>query len=118
MPIPPEVSREIIDKVADIYRRPLEERFGKEGFVFDPIAVVPDVDHYGDPYLHVYIVFSGNQKKLDPEWTGGLTNRVRGEVDALGLGWENAPLKSFVSKSGWKRLFKRKYGQYESSRPD
>ena len=118
MPTPPEISREIIDRVADIYRRPLEERFQKEGFVFDPIAVVPEIDHYGDPYLHVYIVFSGNQKKLDPKWTGGLTNRVRDEVDALGLGWENAPLKSFVSKSGWNRLFQRKYGQYESARPD
>ena len=116
MPTPPEISREIIDRVADIYRRPLEERFDK--IVFDPIAVVPEIDQYGNPYLHVHIVFSGSWKKLDPRWTGGLTNRVLDEVDALGLGWENAPIESFVSKSGWKRLFQKKYGQYESARPD
>ena len=116
MPTPPEISREIIDRVAAIYRRPLEERFDK--IVFDPIAVVPEIDQYGNPYLHVHIVFSGSWKKLDPKWTGGLTNRVLDEVDALGLGWETIPLKSFVSKSGWRRLFQKKYGQYESARPD
>ena len=117
MPIPPEISREIIDQVADIYRRPLEERFKKEGFVFDPIAVMPEVDQYGDPYLRVYIVFSGDQKKLDPQWTGGLPTRVLDEVDDLGLGWENAPVSTFTTPSEWKRRYQKKYGQYESSRP-
>ena len=111
------ISKDDRAQIVSVTRKLLEDRF-REDFVFDPIAVVPDVDQYGDPYLHVYIVFSGNQEKLDPKWTGGLTNRVRDEVDALGLGWENAPLKSFVSKSGWKRLFQKKYGQYESARPD
>ena len=118
MPTPPEISREIIDRVADIYRRPLEERFQKEGFVFDPIAVVPEIDQYGDPYLRVHIVASGDWKKLDPQWTGGLTTLVLDEVDALGLGWENAPIKSFTTPAEWKRLYQKKYGQYESSRPD
>lgn len=113
----PEISREVIDKVADIFRRPLEERFGDD-FVFDPIAVIPKLDHYGDPVLLVYIVFSGDQKKLDPEWTGGLVNRVWDEVDALGLGWENAPIKLFTTPGEWRRHYWKKYKQYESSRPD
>ena len=117
MATPPEISREIIDRVAAIYRRPLEERFQKEGFVFDPIAVVPEVDQYGDPYLRVHIVASGDWKKLDPQWTGGLTTLVLDEVDALGLGWENAPIKSFTTPAEWKRLYQKKYGKYESSRP-
>ena len=33
---------------------------------FGPIVVVPRVDHDGDDYLRSYIVFEGDQKKLDP----------------------------------------------------
>ena len=43
------------DKIADIIREMLTERFHDE-FVFSPIIVEPRIDHDGDEYLHTYIV--------------------------------------------------------------
>ena len=42
------------DKIADIVREMLTERFHDE-FVFSPIIVEPRIDHDGDEYLHTYI---------------------------------------------------------------
>lgn len=52
-----------------VCQQTLEERF-KDDFAFEPIAVVPELGHYGDPYLRVYIVASGNWKKLAPGGRG------------------------------------------------
>ena len=42
-------------KLGGFIREKLTERF-KDDFVFDPILVREEVDEYGDPYLHTYIV--------------------------------------------------------------
>ena len=89
-----------LDHVADIVRRILAERFSDE-FVFDPIEVIPKVDHDGDEYLHIYIVFDGDQKLLDPGWTVGLGARIWPMLEELGF--PNPPSKSFVEKSEWER---------------
>ena len=54
-----------LEHVADIVRETLAERFGDE-FVFDPIEVIPKVDHDGDEYLHIYIVFDGDPEAAGP----------------------------------------------------
>ena len=102
----PKLTPEQLDKVASIISDTLEERFGDE-FVFDPIVVIPEVDDYGEdifPYLDIYIVFDGDQTKLDPRWTGGhliglLMERMEEEI-----GIDEFPSPSFVAKSGWKRM--------------
>ena len=43
----------------------LTEPFQDE-FVFDPIVVRPEIDHDGDEYLEIYVVFDRDQKNLDP----------------------------------------------------
>ena len=93
------------DKVADIVRETLAERFAGE-FVFDPIKVIPAVDEFGDgdgePYLRIMIVFDGDQKALDPRWTSGLIRRIRPKLIEAGV--EQFPSPSFVGKSEWPRL--------------
>ena len=101
----PKLTLEKLDKVASIVAAILEERFGDE-FVFDPIVVIPKVDDYyiDDvfPYIHTYIVFDGDQAKLDPHWTAGMARRLIPRLTEIGV--DDFPVTSFVSKSGWKQM--------------
>ena len=99
----PTTPQEVIEKVEVLVRKDLEGRF-KEEFVFDPVIVNPEMDHYGDEFLHIYIIFDGDQKKLDPRWTNGIERRLLGELTE-----EEAPLwagHSFISRSEWGKIYK------------
>ena len=100
------VSEEVQQKVAGLVQDLLTERF-KDDFVFDPIIVQSEFDEYDDEYLHVYIVFDGDRKNLDPAWTVGVSGRIW--EDAEKLGYPNAPSHSFIKKSEWAELFAKKY---------
>ena len=78
------INTDIPDKVAGIVKDLLTERFRDE-FVFHPIVVRPEIDHDGDEYLEIYVVFDGDQKNLDPGWTLGLSGRIWPEVEAMGV---------------------------------
>ena len=86
------------DRVTSIVRELLVERFG-DTFVFDPIIVEREIDHDGDEYVHVYIVFDGNQDELDPSWTSSLNGRLWPHL--VKMGFDNPPSKSFIEKSEW-----------------
>ena len=76
----------------------LQGRFNDE-LKFGPIVVLPGMDQDGDRYLHAYIVFDGDQKKLDPRWTMRLHEAMwplSREFDYPAI-----PLSSFVAKSEW-----------------
>ena len=90
---------EVPSRVADIVRDLLTERFRDE-FVFDPIIVEPEVDHDGDEYLKIYVVFDGDQKDL--------SRRIRPDLAEMGV--PGVPGFSFVEKSEWEQLFAGKYG--------
>ena len=100
------INTEIPDKVAGMVKDLLTERFQDE-FVFDPIIVEPEIDHDGDEYLKIYVVFDGDQKNLDPGWTLGLSARVWQEVAEMGV--PGVPGISYVEKSEWEELFAGKY---------
>ncbi len=93
------------EKVAEIVRETLEERFADD-LVFEPILVMPAVDEYGDgegeTYLQIVIVFDGDQKLLDPGWTSGLIRRIRPKLIEAGV--EEFPSPSFIAKAEWPRL--------------
>ena len=99
----------IMQKVANVVRKALDDRFEDE-FVFDPIVIVPKVDHDGDEYLHIYIVFDGDQKRLDPNWTLGLVDHILQKVTREEL--PHLPSKSFVEKSEWEEIYGNKYGEF------
>ena len=86
------------DRIADLCRQLLSDRFG-DTFVFDPIIVKREIDHDGDEYVHVYIVFDGDQNELDPSWTVGLNGRLWPHL--VEMGFDNPPSKSFIEKSEW-----------------
>ncbi len=97
----PKTPQEVIEKVENIIKKDLEERF-KDEFVFDPIIVNPELDHYGDEFLHIYIVFEGDQKKLDPKWTVGIEDRLLMQLAEDEL--PHTPGHAFIEKSEWKEV--------------
>ncbi len=86
------------DRVTSIVRELLFERFG-DTFDFDPIIVEREFDHDGDEYVHVYIVFDGDQAELDPSWTSSLNGQLWPHL--MEMGFANPPSKSFIEKSEW-----------------
>lgn len=109
-------SKSDYDKVSSIVGETLAERFAGE-FVFDPIVVIPDTDYLDEDfkYLRIYIVFDGDQARLDPSWTSGLIRRIIPKLMAEGV--DEFPSPSFVKKSEWPRMEKklRKTGKLESA---
>ena len=89
------------DKFKSLIKALLKEKFEGE-FTFDPIVVIPRIDHEGRSYLHTYIVFDGDQSKLDPHWTLRLSSRVWPQAEELGF--DAIPVQSFVEKSEWPKL--------------
>ena len=95
---------EVIRKVEAIVRKALDEMFGDE-FVFDPVVVNPEIDHYGDEFLHIYIVFDGDQKGLKPKLTLSLIDRLVGEMTEDEM--PHVPGTSFIAKSEWEEGFEK-----------
>ena len=89
------------DEIRDMTRDLLEGRF-KDEFEFGPIVVIPRYDQDGDEYLHMYIVFHGDQKKLDPLWTAMLSDRLWPRSEELG--YPGIPIPLFVERSEWPYL--------------
>ena len=93
------ITQEMLAKIERICQESLDARFGDDGLEFGPIIAIPRIDHYGDEYVHVFIAFEGDQDKLDPRWTIGMTDLIlshfeRGEVPGF-------PLRSFIGRDEW-----------------
>ena len=99
----PTTPPDVIDRVEDFVRKDLEGRF-KEEFVFDPIIANPELDWWGDEFLHIYIIFDGDQKNLDAKWTLGIERRLLNYLPEGEL--PSTPGHSFISKSEWKDIYK------------
>ena len=88
------------ETVRELVAEDLEGRFGDE-FAFSPILVETRIDYWGDgkEYFLVSIVFDGDQRNLDPHWTGGLVMRILPEMRKRGI--EAWPVPRFIAKSEW-----------------
>ena len=102
------ITQEILDRVEVIARDLLEERFASDGFIFDPIIVERKIDHYGDEFVDIRIVYDGKSKLLDVSWRLSLVGRIHSELEAEGVYLPNTIGKSFEKKSEWDYV--QKYG--------
>ena len=84
------------EQVAAIYRKHLDDKFGDQ-IAFDEIRVVPRLDHWGDEYLQIYMVFDGDGDLLDPHWMNGFYWELRPELLALGV--ISIPTDSYIDKA-------------------
>ena len=97
------IADEATSKIEEVLWAMLNERFSDD-FEFGPIIVIPRLDQDGEEYLHSYIVFQGDQKKLDPAWTLRLSNSLWPHSEALG--YPGIPVPLFVERSEWPSLEK------------
>ena len=79
----------------------LNERFEQE-LEFGPIVVMPRVADDGIMYVQSYIVFHGDQDRLDPRWTLRLSDALWGL--SQDLGYPGIPIQFFVERSEWPEL--------------
>ena len=93
-----EVDRQLVSSIKRLVREDLTGHFG-DAFEFGPVVVRELVDHDGDLYLRVDIVFRGDQDELDPDWTLGLTRRIRHRLREKGMDADLAP--HFNEKADW-----------------
>ncbi len=95
------ITQQIIERVEDIVRELLEERFAPDGLVFDPIIVERKIDHYGDEYIDVRIIFDGKVEQLDVGWTVGMVDRMHSKLEGEGIYLTNTIGKRFTEKTDW-----------------
>lgn len=100
------LTRELIDEVARLVTQDLHEQF-KDDFVFDPIIAERAVDHYGDEYIDIFVIFDGDQKNLHPGKVAGVWSRLDPQMEALDIA--SIPSLSFVEKSEWAEVY---HGHY------
>ena len=101
-----------IDGIAAVVKATLEEQF-KDDFVFEPIKVAYARDHDGDVCLHIMIVFSGDQRRLDPGWTSSLERLLYPKLMELNIDHFDYIDKGFVEKSEWDEVMARQPCQEE-----
>lgn len=101
------ISPETKQKVSEIVRIDLEQRL-RQHIAFGPIIVQREIDEFDDEapaYIDIKIIFDGDQKYLDPQWTSGLITRIRPKL--LEIGVDEFPLPSFIAKNEWNQWLRR-----------
>ena len=93
------ITKTVTDEMARLVGAALRERYQGEGLVFDPIIAKRAVDHYGDEYVDIFVIFDGDEDKLDARWTNGLWIQLDPHLERLGI--TSVPGLSFVEKSEW-----------------
>ena len=92
------ITQDVHDTIVKMVYEDLAGRFKGE-MEFGPIDIQQEIDQYGDPYLHIRIVFDGDQGKLDSKWTSGLIARLLPQLVDLGI--KHVPHTSFFGKADW-----------------
>lgn len=104
------IDATVPEKVVVIVKNILDKRFGDvDGLTIEQVKVIPKIDHDGDDYLDIYVIFDGDQELLDPGWTSTLSRRIAPQLMELGV--ESPPSRSFVEKSDWEEVYAEKYGR-------
>ena len=66
-----DITEELLKNVGEITKVRLIEVYG-DSLKFDPVFVERKFDFYGEDYMHIYVVFDGDEKVLEAKWRGGL----------------------------------------------
>ena len=90
-------SDEVLREVEALVKKDMEAHF--DGLVFDPILVTPMIDHYGDEYLRIRVIFDGDPELLDAVLAHRLSLRI--EPELLEMGFMQFPSSTFVDKAEW-----------------
>ena len=94
-------TEEMCETLAGLVKERLSDIF--EGRItFDPVIVENKTDFYGEDYLHIYVVFDGDEKLLESKWPVVPARLIDPELDEFGV--KKTPSHSFSKKSEWDEL--------------
>ena len=82
----------------------LGEVFGGRGLVFDAPIMKIRIDQYDEEYLHIIIVYDGDERKYDVDGSLKVKRRVRDKF--YDMGFEGVPSISAQLKSEREELLK------------
>ena len=95
-------SPDTLEKVADIARDLVNERFGND-LVFDPVFAKSLVDHCGDDYIQLYLVFDSDEEHLRTDsaldWALDMGFLMEPALNEMGV--YVLPGNFFIKKSEW-----------------
>ena len=94
-------SEEVLREAGELVKNDLEGHFG-DAYVFDPIVVIPKIDHDEVEYLHIYIVFDGDFDLVKSRWLDNVYTRISPRL--LEMGIMSYTSESYVEKSEWEEL--------------
>ena len=98
-----DITEELLEKVGEAVKIRLNEVYG-DSLVFDPVFVERKFDFDGEDYMHIYVVFKGDEKTLEAKWGLGIEWLISSDLDELGV--KKTPSYSVSKKSEWDALIK------------
>ena len=94
-------TEEMLETLAGLVKERLSDLYGGR-IKFDPVIVENKTDFYGEDYLHIYVVFDGDEKLLESKWPLPFSRLIDPELDEFGV--KKTPSHSFSKKSEWDEL--------------
>ena len=92
---------EMLETLAGLVKERLTDLYGGR-ITFDPVIVENKTDFYGEDYLHIYVVFDGDEKLLRSKKPPVVAWLIDPELDEYGV--KKTPSHSFSKKSEWDEL--------------
>ena len=106
-------SAEAMTEVKGLVEEYLDGQF-HDHFVFAPIIVTSRIDHDGDDYLNICIIYEGDLERLDAARTLPLADHVHPRLREMNLPHYLVTL--FVEKSEWEET-NREYAALNEASP-
>ena len=100
------IEADVQSKVADLALEYLNSSFDSK-VVFGPAKVVSKIDHDGDEYLHIYIVFDGDLSLMPRGWRMRLIGWIDPRLEELGA--PTIPGTTIIEKADWEETYKDRY---------
>ena len=96
-----DITEELLQNLGEIVKIRLKELYG-DSLIFDPVFVERKFDFDGEDYMHIYVVFDGDEKILEAKWGLGIEWLISSDLDELGV--KKTPSYSLSKKSEWDEL--------------
>ena len=90
------IATETIQRAEELLRCHLKDNFG-DRFVFDPIIVEPGIDQYGNDKMDIYVVYDGDDSRLDPRTLNNIGSAMALQLEYMGV--EGATWEHYIEKS-------------------
>ena len=101
--------KHVVRKIDGIVRQIVKDEM-PDGLTMEDVCVVAHEDPFGYETVFIYVVYGGDYRKLDPDWTTSLPGKVREHLAEDEL--DTYFMKQFIHKSEWRRYYKHNVARW------